>query len=126
MKLRHLFTINIFFAILIGGACALFPRFVFSLYGLVADDAGIYVTRLVGGSILGFSTLMWFGRQTTSFEARRAIALGLFIQDSIGLIASIEMQLTGKVNWFGWPSLALYGVFALGYAWFFFIRPGDC
>jgi len=126
MKLRHLFTINIFFAILIGGACALFPRLVFSLYGLVVDEAGIWVTRLVGGSILGFATLMWYGIRVASIEARRAIALGLFIQDAIGLIASIEMQLTGKVNWFGWPSLALYGVLALGYAWFFFIRPRDC
>lgn len=126
MKLRHLFTINIFFAVSIGGACALFPRFVFSLYGLVADEAGIWVTRLVGGSILGFATLMWFGRQTNSVETKRAIALALFVQDTIGLIASLEMQMTGKVNWFGWPSLVLYGVLALGYAWFFFIRPKDC
>jgi hypothetical protein len=126
MKLRHLFTVNIFFAVFFGVSCSLLPRWVFQLYGLSPDDAGIWLTRLVGGSILGFATLMWFGRQTTSLEARRAIALALFVQDTIGLIASLEIQLTGKVNIFGWFSLALYGVLALAYAYFFFVRPQDC
>jgi hypothetical protein len=51
MKLRHLFTVNIFIAIFFGGTCAFLPRFVSSLYGIVPDDAAIWVTRLAGGSI---------------------------------------------------------------------------
>jgi len=98
MKLRYLFMINLFFAIFFGASCSLFPRWVFQLYGLAVDDAARWVTRLVGGSILGFATLMWFGRQTASVEARRAIALALLVQDAIGCIASIAMQLTGKVD----------------------------
>jgi len=81
---------------------------------------------LVGGSILGFATLMWFGRKTTSVEARRAIALALLIQDTIGFIASTEIQLGGKINSLGWSSLFLYGILAIGYAYFVFIRPADC
>jgi hypothetical protein len=123
VKLRHLFAINIFPALFFGGSCALFPRFVFSLYGLVPDDSAIWVSRLVGGSILGFATLMWFGMRTASAVARRAIALALLLQDSIGCLASVPFQLTGKVNDFGWFSLALYGVLALGYAFFLFVQP---
>jgi hypothetical protein len=125
MKLRHLFTINLFVAIFFGGSCALFPRFVYGLYGLSADDAGMWVTRLVGGSILGFATLMWYGRKTPSLEARRAIALALLVQDTVGFIASLLLQLTGKVNIFGWFSMALYAVLALGYAYFLFVSPKD-
>lgn len=125
MKLRHLFIINIFLAIFFGVACALFPGFVFWLYGLVPDDAAIWVTRLVGGSILGYATLMWFGIRAAPVSARRAIALALLVQDAIGCIASVEFQLTGKVNLFGWFSLALYGVLALAYAYFLFVRPDD-
>jgi hypothetical protein len=125
MKLRNLFTINLFLAIFFGIACSLFPRWVFQLYGLTADEAAIWTARLVGGSILGFATLMWFGRKTASPEARRAIALALLAQDAIGCVASIEIQLTGKVNVFGWFSLALYGVLALAYAFFLFVRPED-
>ena len=123
MKLQNLFTINIFFAIFFGVSCALFPGWVFRLYGLPADAAAIWTCRLVGGSILGFATLMWFGRKAASIDARRAIALALFGQDSVGFIASLEIQLKGIVNIFGWLSLALYAVLALAYAYFLFIRP---
>jgi hypothetical protein len=121
MKLRHLFIINIFIAFFFGGSCTFFPHFVFSLYNLVPDESAIWVTRLVGGSILGFATLMWFGIKTPSAESRRAIAIALLVQDSIGFVGSLVFQLTGKVNVFGWFSLALYGVLALAYAYFLLI-----
>ena len=123
MKLRHLFTLNIFFALFFGLTCTFFPRFVFTLYGLTPDDSGLWVTRLVGGAILGFATLMWFGRQTGSRDARRAIALALLVQDTIGCLASLQFQRTGLPNAFGWASLVLYGLLAAGYAFFLFIKP---
>jgi hypothetical protein len=126
MKLHHLFTINIFFALFFGITCALFPAFVFQLYGLSTNDAGIWVTQLAGGALLGYATLMWFGRTAASADARRAIALALLIQDTIGFAASLVIQLTGQVNAFGWASLGLYGVLALAYAFFLFVRPQDC
>lgn len=125
MKLRHLFTINLFFAVFFGVSCSVFSGWVFQLYGLVPDKAAVWVCRLAGGSILGFATLMWYGRKAASLGARRAIALALFVQDTIGCLASIEIQLTGIVNAFGWCSLALYGSLALAYAFFLFVRPQD-
>ena len=123
MKLRHLFMINILIAIFFGGSCAFFPHFVYSLYGVIPDEAAIWASRLVGGSILGFATLMWFGIKVASAESRRAIAIALLVQDSIGFVASIIFQLKEEVNAFGWFSLALYGVLALVYAYFIIIRP---
>ncbi len=123
MKLRHVLTINIFIAIFFGGSCTIFPHFVFSLYNLVPDEAAIWVTRLVGGSILGFATLMWFGIKTTSVESRMAIAFALLVQDSIGFVGSLAFQLKEEVNTFGWFSLGIYGILALAYAYFLFIRP---
>lgn len=125
MKLRHLFTINIFLAIFFGLACTLFPHQIHQIYGLDVNEASVWVTRLAGGSILGFATLMWFGRRTTSLEARLAIALALLVQDAIGTIASFEIQLTGKANAFGWSNPVLYLLLALGYAYFIFVRPRD-
>ena len=89
MKLRHLFIINIFFAAFFGLSCTLFPRFVFWFYGLVPDDIAIWATRLVGGSILGFGTLMWFGMKVASSDTRRAIAFALLVQDTICCAASL-------------------------------------
>ena len=126
MRLRHLFITNFFFAIFFGGSCFLFPHWVFKLYGLAPDGAAIWTARLVGGSILGFATLMWFGQKAISVDTRRAIAIALLIQDVIGCIASVEFQLTGTVNIFGWFSLALYGLLAIGYAFFLFVKPLNC
>jgi hypothetical protein len=123
MKLRHLFTINIFIAIFFGGSCTFFPHFVYSLYNVVPDEAAIWASRLVGGSILGFATLMWFGIKVASSESRRAIAIALLVQDTIGFAASIIFQVKEEVNAFGWLSLALYGVLALAYAYFIIIQP---
>jgi hypothetical protein len=117
---------NIYFAIFFGGACSLFPRMVFTLYGLVPDDAALWTARLLGGSILGFASLMWFGQKAISIDVRRAIAFALFIQDVIGCIASVEFQITGNVNIFGWLSLALYGLLAIAYSFFLFVKPEYC
>jgi hypothetical protein len=125
MKLRHLFTINLPIAVFFGLACSLFPVVVLQIYGLPVDQAVIWVTRLVGGSILGFATLMWFGRKTGSRETRMFIALALLVQDAIGFIASVEIQLRGSINAIGWTSPVLYGALALGYAYFLFIRPAN-
>jgi hypothetical protein len=121
MNLRNLFTLNIIFAIFFGLSCTLLPAWVLQLYGLVPAEAAIWTTRLVGGSILGFATLMWFGRRSASLEARRAIAIALLVQDLVGLYASIEIQLTGSVNAFGWSSILLYGFLAIAYAYFIFL-----
>ncbi len=123
MKLKHLFTINILFAVFFGVTCAFFAGWALKLYGLAPDTGALWTTRLAGGSILGFSTLMWFGRKTASTGTRRAIALALLIQDSIGFAASLIIQLSGSVIALGWSNPALYGVLALGYAYFLFIKP---
>ena len=123
MKLKHLFTINLFIAIFFGISCSVFAIWGIKLYGLDPTPASIWVTRLVGGSILGFASLMWFGLKTASLETRRAIAMALLIQDSIGLIASLEIQFGGSINTFGWSNPILYGLLVLGYAFFLFISP---
>lgn len=123
MKLQHLFTINFVIAIFFGVSCSLFAGWVLQMYDLVPDDGAIWTTRLVGGSILGFATLMWFGRKAASTDARRAIAFALLVQDAIGFVASMEIQLSGSVNVIGWSSPILYGLLALGYAYFLYVQP---
>lgn len=127
MKLRHLFLINLFIAIPIGLSCVFIPGWTIKLYGLIPDDGNIWVTHLIGGSILGYASLMWFGRKSGSYKTRRAIGLALFIQDIVGLAGSLEIQLSGNMNFLGWPlNVLTYGVLALAYGYFYFIKPGKC
>ena len=123
MNLKQLFIINFFIAVFFGISCVIFASWVLKLYGLVPTDASIWTTRLVGGSILGFSSLMLFGSKAASIDVRRAIAYALLIQDLFGFIASLEIQLSGSINVLGWSSPVLYGLLSLGYAYFLFVRP---
>ena len=123
MTLRHLFTVNLFTAIFFGLMCALFPFWAANLYGLETNPAAIWTTRLVGGSILGYATLLWYGRKVQSSDTRRAIGLALLVQDVIGLLASIEIQFSGAINALGWSNLLIYGLLSLGYVYFLFVRP---
>jgi len=125
VKLRHLFTINLFLAIFFGLSCSLFPVSVLRLYGLQSNPAAVWASRLVGGAILGYATLMWFGRRPRSLDARRAIAIALFVQDAIGFLASLEIQLGGAMNALGWSNPVLYGLLTLGYGYFLFLRRQD-
>jgi hypothetical protein len=123
MKLRHLFTANLFLAVFFGIACVLFPAWALGVYGAKVSLSAIWMTRMAGGSILGFGTLMWFGRRSESAEARKAIALALCVQDLVGLLACLEIQWRGGANALGWSNPVLYGLLALAYAWFLLVRP---
>ena len=117
-------SLNVFLAAFFGLACALVPRQLCQAYGLPLDAAGVWATRLLGGSLLGLSTLMWFGSRSPSPETRRAIAVALVIQDSVGLVASLSAQLNSAMNAVGWSNIVLYGILAGGYAYFLVLRPG--
>lgn len=123
MNLRRLFSINVAFALFFGLTCALVPRQLCAAYGLTADVAAVWTTRLLGGSLLGFATLLWFGWRSASAEARRAIALALLVQDSVGLLASAAVQASPQMTPIGWSNILLYGCLAAGYAYFLFVAP---
>jgi hypothetical protein len=123
VKLRHLFTINLPIALFFGLSCTIFPAWVLGLYGLPPDEGARWATRLVGGSILGYATLMWYGRKAAPPMARRAIALTLLVQDAIGFLASVVLLFTGAANALNWTNILLYGLLGAGYAWFRFVTP---
>ncbi len=123
MQLRHIFIVNAFIALFLGVTSTIFPEFVYRLYGVIPDAAAIWIARCMGGAMLAFFTLMWYGSRSMSAEARRAIAFALLIQDVIAGIASILFQLSGRLNTFGWATIGVYFAFALLYVWFLYFRP---
>ena len=123
MTLRRLFAINLFLALFFGLGCALLPREICAAYGLTANTAALWTTRLLGGSLLGFATLMWFGWRLAPDGTQRAVAFALLVQDSIGFVASLEAQGSREMTSLGWSNLVLYGLLALGYAYFLFVAP---
>jgi hypothetical protein len=79
MNLCNRFAVNIILALFLGLSCALLLRWVFALHGITADDLAFWAARLLGGSILGFSILIWLGFCAAPIEFRRATA-GAFLE----------------------------------------------
>jgi hypothetical protein len=123
MKLQQFFTLNLVFALFFGLSGSIFPEWALQLYGITPNDFLIWLTRLACGSILGFATLMWFGRKAANQLTRRAIAFALLTQDLIGFVACLDIQLSGSRNALGWTDPLLYGFLALGYIYFLYIKP---
>lgn len=122
MKLRHIFTINVFCALFFGLTCLFVPRWLFSLYGSELGEAGTYMARLGGAAYLAFATLTWLARNAKAKETRLNLALALFIQDIIGFVVALQGQLTGVMNLIGWSTVFVYLFLALGYGYFRFIK----
>ena len=123
MKLSTVFTLNAIVAALFGLGFVLIPGTLTSLYGVTLNAGGIYVARLFGAAVLGFAALSWFARNTQESAARQAVVLGLFVQWAVGFVCALVGQLAGAVNALGWSTVVLYLLFALGYAYFQFMKP---
>ena len=122
MKLSTLFIINTIVAILFGLGFVLLPATVLSWYGVTLNDAGLYIARLFGGSLLGFGIISWLVRDSAGSAATtqlRAILLAFFISDVLGFVLSLIYQLQGVANALGWSTVVislLLGL-AFGYYW---------
>jgi len=125
MNLRMLFSINVPISAFFGATCLFVPNWFFSLYGVDLTPPGVFMTQLAGAAFLSFGVLVFLARSSESKEFRLALALALFIQDSIGAIVSISGQISGLFNILGWSTVAVYLFLALGYGYFRFVKPDE-
>jgi len=113
---------NFIVAILFGLGFTLMPATMADLYGAELTPAGLYIGQLFGLSLIGFAVLSWLARGLTDPAGRQAIVTALFISELIGLVVSIINQLAGVVNALGWSTVVLYGLLALGFGYFRFVK----
>jgi hypothetical protein len=122
MKLKTLMIINTIVAIVFGVTFVIAPAQVYSLYGITADEHLIYMGRLFGSALIGFALLTWLARNTTDSDAQWAIIYALFTADCVGFIVSLIGQISNVVNGFGWSTVVIYLLLALGFGYFLFIK----
>lgn len=125
MKLKTLMTINAIVAIVFGVAFVIVPTQAYSLYDITADEQLIYMGQLFGAALIGFALLTWMARNATDSDARKAIVLALFISNGIGFVVALIGQLGNVVNAFGWSTVAIYLLLALGFGYFQFFKPAS-
>jgi len=126
MKLNFLMVLNAIIAAVFGIAFVLIPWSVYSLYGVgVPSPILNYMGQLFGAALIGYAVLTWLARNVGDSDARKAIVLALFISEMIGFIAALIGQVNGVVNALGWSTVAIYLILALGFGYFYFVKPSS-
>jgi len=125
MKLKTLMVINTVVAAVYGIAFVIIPWQVHSLHGVQPNPEINFVGQLFGGALITFAVLTWSARNADASDARKAIVLALFIGDAIGFIIALIAQLGGIMNSFGWISVLIYLLLALGFGYFQFAKSSS-
>ncbi len=122
MKLSNLFLVNAIVAVLFALGFLLIPEQVLAFFGMSVSEQGIMVTRLFGAALLGYALITWFA-QSFSGEMARNLVLSLLVAFLVGSVVVVLGQLRGLANGLGWIVVAIYVLFTLGYAYFYFLKP---
>ena len=123
MKLKYLFTFNAIATIVFGVGSVLMPQTLMSLFGSTLNPAGALMMQYGGVWLIGLGLLAWFARNTDDSQARNAIILASLICYGIAFIVALIAQLGAVLNAFGWGTVILNLVLALGYGYFQFVKP---
>lgn len=123
MKLRNLLIINAVVAVIYGISYELIPETILSLYGTTQGPSEVFYARLFGAALIGIGLLTWLARNITESATQRAIVLSLLAFSVIGAIVAISATVSGVMNAVGWTGVAVFTFFALGYAYFQFMKP---
>ena len=125
MKLRTVFALHLPFLLFSGVYGSLFPRWVLRMYGLPANEAAIWMTRALGGCILGMAVLVRHCRRSHDAEVRRTLATALCLWQVVNVWATWEVRRGGTVNAFGTYTLVLSVLWAAAYGFFLLVRRQD-
>jgi hypothetical protein len=132
MKLRYVFVANTIVALIFAAGLLLAPKTLLELFGLnvgggVATSAKInLVTQLLGAALAVPGLLSWFAKDFADAGARKSVAVSLFVFEVVGFGVSFFVGMLPKVmSVAGWSIVALFLLFALGYAYFLFMRQSD-
>ena len=123
MKLKYLFIFNAFATIIFGIGSVLIPQTLVTLFGSTLNPAGLLMMQYGGVWLIGLGLLAWLARNAAESEARKAIILAFMICYGVAFIVALLAQLNTVLNAFGWGTVGLNLVLALGYGYFQFAKP---
>jgi hypothetical protein len=122
MKFKTLMLIKAIVCLALGIPVLLMPRFLYGLFGVNLDAAGVYPAWEYGASLIGNCLLTWFARYARESKGRRALIKGMTFYNGIGVIITLIAVLTGVMNLFGLGIIVIYLFFTLGFG-YFWIKP---
>ena len=131
MKLRYLFVLNTIVALVFAAGLLLAPKTMLGLFGVsvgggvTANASMNFVTQMLGAALILPGLISWFAGGMTEVGARRSILISLFVFEVVGLAVSLLGMLSKVMSVTGWGIVGLFLIFALGYAYFLFMKQSE-
>jgi hypothetical protein len=123
MRLKYWMVAKAIVVAIFGIGFVLIPTVLASIYGMSLDAAGTLMARLFGGGFIFEAIVLWMARNTDRDDvACRGIIIGIVVSNTIGFIVCLLATLAGVWNALGWLSVALFLVFGLAFAYFWFTK----
>jgi uncharacterized membrane protein YfcA len=120
MKLNIFLSVVGVGATLFGIGFVAVPAQVLAQYGITADEHIAFISRFFGVALINLGLIVWFARHIVDPLARRAIVFAGLIGDIVGFLVALQGQTNGLANALGWSTVFIYGLFAIGFAYFQF------
>ena len=120
MKLSTFLSIVGVVAILFGIGFVAAPAEVLAQYGIAADRYTAFISRFFGVALINVGLVAWLARGIVDTLGRRSIVLAGLIGNVLGFLVALEGQINGLANALGWSTVLIYGLFAIGFAYFQF------
>jgi len=123
MRLSTLLLIGGLLALVFGLGFLLAPRPMLTLYGVPIDPSVVLMARFFGTALVQVGLVFYLIRDVGDPRTQRGVVIGSFIGSVAGLVVALTGQFWGLVNQVGWSSVAIYGLFTVGYGSIMFGRP---
>ena len=131
MKLRYLFVLNTIVALIFAAGLLLAPKTILGLFGVsvgggvTANTSLNFVTQMLGAALILPGLISWFAGAMTEAGARRSVVISLFVFEVAGFAVSLLGMLSKAMSITGWSIVGLFLIFALGYAYFLFMKQSE-
>lgn len=122
MRLAWLLAVNSVVSAAFGVVAVLFPGPLFDSFGGTSDLGSQLVVQILGAALMGEALLRGALRDIEPGRVRDVMTSAFMGEYALALVAALGAQLGGVTNAVGWVIVALFGVFAVGYAYFRFVE----
>ncbi len=131
VRLRTLLIVHAIVMLVLAAGLLLAPKTILNLFGLtvgtaVKPNASMnLVGQLLGATLIVPGLLSWFAGNMEE-GAQRWVAISLLIFDAVSFGVSFFVGMLPKVmSIAGWILVVVFLLFAVGFAYFIFMRPAE-
>lgn len=122
---KIMFVLNAFVALVLGAIFLVIPMSTLTFFGAEQYVVAKILAQFFGAAMVALGLLLWFAKDVEEEKILKGMGYAMFASSLIGLILTVigVSPASGVIRNYGWLSIIVYVLFALGYAYLLFTKP---